>query len=332
MIRSLSTLAFTAAAVLALGTGSASAITFKLATDSGAVGSPTAASMEQWAELIEEGTNGEIEVDIFYQNELGSQQEVFDLHVAGDVDLMINWPITAYDRRIGVIYTPYMVFTWDEALEAYKPGGWINGMLDGIYQDIGLKFFGAWPEGFNGVATRGEYALTVEDAGDLKVRVPPMFPQAETLEAMGYQTASIDWSEVFTAIETGVVDGDAANVIYWDYEYFRDTLDYYVRTKQSFVTGMISMNLDSFENLSDEHRQIVQEAAVKVMEDHFVNGREIDAHYARLAEESGMEYIEPDEEAIKALAEVVRETVWPQMDDQVGPEIMDVVRANASPL
>lgn len=332
MIKSLSTLAFTAAAVLALGTGSASAITFKLATDSGAPGSPTAASMEQWAELIEEGTNGEIEVDIFYQNELGSQQEVFDLHVAGDVDLMINWPITAYDRRIGVIYTPYMVFTWEEALEAYKPGGWINGMLDGIYQDVGLKFFGAWPEGFNGVATRGKYALTVEDAGDLKVRVPPMFPQAETLEAMGYQTASIDWSEVFTSIETGVVDGDAANVIYWDYEYFRDTLDYYVRTKQSFVTGMISMNLGSFESLSEEHQKVVQDAAVKVMEDHFVNGREIDEHYAALAEESGMEYIEPDEETIKELAKVVREKVWPLMEDQVGAEIMDVVQANASPL
>lgn len=332
MIKGVAALAFAAGALLALGSTSAEALTLRLATDSGAPGSPTAASMEQWAELIEEGSNGEITVHIFYQNELGSQQEVFDLHVAGDVDLMINWPITSYDRRIGVIYTPYMVFTWEEALEAYRTGGWINSMLDGIYNDVGLKFFGAWPEGFNGVATRGKYALTPEDAGDLKVRVPPMFPQAETLEAMGYQTASIDWSEVFTSIETGVVDGDAANVVYWDYEYFRDTLDYYVRTKQAFVTGMISMNLMSWESLTDEQQQLVLGAAVQVMEDHFINGREIDEHYARLADESGMTYIEPDEEVIRALAATVREKVWPQMEQEVGAEIMDVVRANAAPL
>ena len=61
----------------------------------------------------------------------------------------------------------------------------------------------------------------------------------------------------------------------------------------------------TWENLSDEHKQIVQDAAVKVMEDHFVNGREIDEHYARLAEESGMTYIEPDEETIRGLAKVV---------------------------
>ena len=332
MMKGVYTLAFALGATLAFGTTSAEALTLRLATDSGAPGSPTAASMEQWADLIETNSNGEIEVQIFYQNELGSQQEVFDLHVAGDVDLMINWPITAYDRRIGLVYTPYMVFSWEEALEAYKPGGWINELMDGIYNDVGLKFFGAWPEGFNGVATRGKYALTIEDARDLKVRVPPMFPMAETLEAMGYQTASIDWSEVFTSIETGVVDGDAANVVYWDYEYFRDTLASYVRTKQAFITGIISINLMTWENLSDEHKQIVQDAAVKVMEDHFVNGREIDEHYARLAEESGMTYIEPDEETIRGLAKVVREKVWPLMEREIGAEIMDAVRANAAPL
>ena len=76
-----------------------------------------------------------------------------DLFVAGDIDMMINWQITAYDERLGVLFTPYMVTSWDEAFEAYKPGGWVNDMLVGIYDDLGLKFFGPWPEGFNGIAS-----------------------------------------------------------------------------------------------------------------------------------------------------------------------------------
>lgn len=320
------------AAVLALTTGGAGAVTLRMATDSGAQGSPTGNSMEQWAQLIEEGTNGEVEVEIFYQNELGGQQEVFDLFVAGDVDLMINWPMTSYDKRIAVLYTPYMFFTWEEAKEAYRPGGWINAMMDEIYQDIGLKFFGAWPEGFNGIATRDSYAMTVEEAGDLKVRVPPTFPLAETVQAMGYQTATIDWGEVFTSIQTGVVDGDAANVIYWDYEYFRDTLDYYNQTKQNFVTGILSMNLQSWESLSEEHQAVVQEAAATVMEEHFTEAQEIDQSYVEKAKESGMEVVAPSEEQLKALAATVREKVWPLLDEEVGTEIMDVVRENAAEL
>lgn len=310
----------------------AAQVTLKMATDSGAKGSPAGNALERWAELIETGSNGEIEIEIFYQNELGGQQEVFDLLVANDVSLMLNWPMTSYDERIAVLYAPYMVLSWDEALEAYRPGGWINRMLDGIYKDIGLKFFGAWPEGFNGIATRGRYATTIEEARGLKVRVAPVFPLAESVQALGYQTATIDWGEVFTAIQTGVVDGDGTNVIYWDYEYFRDTLDYYTLTKQQFITGILSMNLEAFEALTPEQQQLVQDSAVKVMEEQFEAAEALDRSYVEKAKAAGMEYIELTDEQLKALAKTAREVVWPVMEKRIGSEIMETIRANASPL
>jgi TRAP-type C4-dicarboxylate transport system substrate-binding protein len=317
---------------LLLMAGSAQALTLKLATDSGAKGSPAGNAIEAWATAIEDGSKGDIDVQVFYQNELGGQQEVFDLLVAGDVDIMLNWPMTSYDKRISVVYAPYMTFSWDEALAAYKPGGWINGMLDGIYEDMGLKFFGAWPEGFNGVATKGRYAKTVEDAKGLKVRVPPVFPMAETMQALGYQTATIDWGEVFTSIQTGIVDGDSANVIYWDYEYFRDTLDYYTRTKHQFLTGMLSMNLQKWQALSPDQQKLVEASAVGVMEKQFIDARVTDESYVAKAKEAGMEYIEPSNDEIKALAKTVRDTIWPLMEAEVGPEIMKTIRSNAPAL
>ncbi|MBK0399547.1 TRAP transporter substrate-binding protein DctP [Limibaculum sp. M0105] len=326
--------ALLAGAVLAFaGLSSAMAeTTLKLATDSGAKGSPSGDALDRWAALIEEGTNGEVQVDVFYQNELGSQAEVFDLLIAGDVDMMINWPITAYDERLGVLFTPYMVTSWEEALEAYKPGGWVNEMLVGIYADLGLKFFGPWPEGFNGIASKGKYAMTVEEAADLKIRVPAMFPMAESVQALGYQTATIDWSEVFTAIQTGVVDGDGANIIYWDYEYFRDTLDYYNQTKQQFVTGIMTMNAGSWEGLSPEQQEVVANAAVTVMEEAFRDARARDEGYIELAKKAGMTYLEPSDEELRGMAESVRAQVWPLMEERIGSEIMDTIRANASKL
>ncbi|MGX0879372.1 TRAP-type C4-dicarboxylate transport system substrate-binding protein [Roseovarius sp. MBR-154] len=301
----------------------------KLATDSGAKGSPSGDAMDRWATLIEEGTDGDVQVDVFYQNELGSQAEVFDLFVAGDIDMMINWPITAYDERLGVLFTPYMVTSWEEAFEAYKPGGWVNDMLVGIYDDLGLKFFGPWPEGFNGVASANKYAMTEEEAADLKIRVPAMFPMAESVQALGYQTATIDWSEVFTAIQTGVVDGDGANIIYWDYEYFRDVLDYYNHTKMQFVTGVIAMNSQSWDSLSEEHRTVVQDAAMTVMSEAFDQAQERDQYYIDKAQEAGMEYVVPSDEQLAEMAKKVRAEVWPLMEERIGSEIMDTIRENA---
>lgn len=321
-----------AAATACLMSTSAYALTLKLATDSGTQGSPAGDALKKWGELIEQKSNGEIKTKVFYQNELGGQQEVFDLHVAGDVDLMLNWPMTSYDKRIGVIYTPYMTMSWDEALKAYSPGGWVNNMLGGIYSDIGLKFFGPWPEGFNGVGSRGKYALNIADAEGLKVRTMTVFPAPQTMQALGYQTAAIDWGEVYTALQTGVVDGEAGNVIYWDYEYFRDSLDYYVQTKHFFMTGILSGNQETWEGMSEEEQKIVSDAAIEIMNDQFKAAKQQDDHYIAKAQEAGMKYFEPNEEQIREFAKAAREKVWPLMDKEVGAEIMDNIRKNASPL
>lgn len=322
------------AAVFLLGASieDAEATTLRLATDSGTKGSPAGDALETWGQLIEEKSNGEIDVKVYYQNELGGQQEVFDLLVAGGVDMMLNWPMTSYDKRIGVIYTPYMTLSWEEAMEAYRPGGWVNELLGDIYADIGLKFFGPWPEGFNGVASRGKYALTVEDAGDLAVRTMTVFPAPQTMQALGYQTAALDWGEVYTALQTGVVDGEAGNVIYWPYEYFSDLLDYYVHTKHFFMTGILTMNMGSYESLDEAHQQAVREAAIEVMDQQFVAAREQDEHYIAKAQEDGMEYFELSDERLAEFARRAREQVWPQMDEELGSEIMDVIRANATSL
>jgi TRAP-type C4-dicarboxylate transport system substrate-binding protein len=306
----------------------------KMATDSGAKGSPAGNALLRWAELIETGTNGELDVKVFYQNELGGPQDVFDLYIANDINLTLNWPMTSYDPRIAVIYTPYMFTGWDDALDAYRPGGWISGMLATIYTDLGLKFFGAWPEGFNGVATKGKYATSVAAASALKMtlRAAPIFPFPETVQAMGYQTATIDWGEVYPAIQMGVVDGDAANVIYWDYEYFRDTIDFYTHTKQQFNTGILSINQAAWESLSTEHQKIVHDASIIVMEEGFANAQVLDKFYVEKAKAAGITYVELSDEEIAVLAEVVRDKVWPMMEERIGKTTMDTIRANVREL
>ncbi|WP_264214397.1 TRAP transporter substrate-binding protein DctP [Leisingera thetidis] len=307
----------------------ADSVELKIATDSGPKGSPAGDAIEMWARLVEEktaGTEDEIKIDVFYQDELGDQKEVFDLFVVGEVDMMLNWPLTSYDKRLGLRNMPYMFFTWEQAFDAYGPGGWLNKIYDDVHNDQGLKFFGAWPEGFGGVATRGEYATTIEGAKGLKVRVPSNFPNPQTMQAMGYQASAIAWGETFTSIQTGVVDGDAGNVIYWDYEYFRDVLDYYVRTKHTFATGVLSMNQESWDDLNEAQQQAVADAALAVMEKQFEDARARDQHYVEKAIESGMEYIEPTDEEIRALATAAREQVWPLMEEELGAEIVEQVK------
>ena len=323
-----SALAF--AASLAILGSPASATTLKIATDSGAKGSEAGDAIDAWAAKIEEATGGEVKLQIFYQNELGGQQEVFDLLMAGDVDLMLNWPMTSYDQRISLLYTPYMFTTWEEALAAYDDEGWLSSALDGIYADQGLKFMGAWPEGFNGVGTKGGHATSIEAAGRFKVRVPPVSPFTEAVAALGYQTAAIDWGELYSAIQTGVVDGDAANVIFYDYTYFGDILTDWTHTRHQFITGVLTANLESLEKLTPEQQQIVEDTAREVMRDRFDAAKAADDANIEAWKALGHTYVALSDEEVAQLAAVVREKVWPVMQGLLGDELMALVQANTT--
>lgn len=318
------------ASALALGVSSAAhGANLKLVTDSANRDSPTGESLVYWGEKIEEYSNNEIDVELYFQNEIGTQQEVFDLLMGGAIDGMLTWPMTNYDRRIGVVYTPYMLTDWEDALDAYSPDGWLYSAVNNVMNDNGLKFLGPWPEGFNGIASIGECVTELEEKSSVNLRTIPVYPFPQVIQALGYKTAAIDWTELYTALQTGVVDGDAGNVIYHDYEYFNDILDCYVRTKHMFMTAMFLMHNDSFNELSEAHQDAIYRASEEAVEKQFEDGKQTDELYVEKAVEGGMEYVELSSEDLQQNAETVREAIWPEMRSQIGDDLMDVIEENA---
>ncbi|KAA0015859.1 C4-dicarboxylate ABC transporter substrate-binding protein [Salinicola corii] len=307
-------------------------MTIKLATDTGSPDTPQGESLQKLAEIIEsrtKGTDDEIDVQVFYGGELGDQKEVFDLHIVGEIDMMINFPMTSYDSRMGVRNVPYMFVDWDQALDAYKPGGWLNTIYQDIYSDNGLRFFGAYPEGFAGVATADSYATNISEANNTKVRVTANFPNPSTLGAMGYTPVPMTFGEVYTSIQTGVVDGDAGNNIYWTYSYFKDVIDYYVDTRHYFVTAAISMNEKSWEDLDDNQKSIVAEAAEVISREQFENAQKTDAEYRKKAGNAGIKYIDLTEEQMSSMANEVRSDVWPILDKEYPKSLKQAIMENA---
>lgn len=303
---------------------------FILTSEAGDRDSVLGKAMRDWASMIEEKSDGRMDVEVFYQGELGGQQELFDQLVKGNVHLMITWPQTSYDPRIGVNYVPYMVMGWEDAVVAFGDDGWVRKVMDPVYADIGMKYFGPFPEGFGGIATKNRYATSYEEAQGIKVRSQPIFPLPQTVQAMGFEAVPIDWAEVYTSLQTGVVDGDSSNVIYWDYEYFRDQLDYFVQTSHNFSSYSLLMSAKTWEEMDAEDREIVESSASEVIAKQFREAKAEDEKWIAAAQEFGMEYIVPTPEEKAAWVERVRAEVWPQVEEALGSEIMDIIRANAT--
>lgn len=321
--------AFVASAFLAPSVAMASeeAHRFRMVNAEDTADSPAGRGMQRWADLIEERSDGRLTAQVFHQGALGNVSEVFDHMLMGGVDMVIAAPPTTYDNRVGVMSLPYLFLDWEEAQAAWERGGWMNEVVEPIFSDMGLKMFGSYPWGFTGVATRDDYALSLNEAQQksLKVRAIPAFPVPQTVQAMGYHSVPLDWNEVYTAIQTGVVDGDAGNIIYWDYQFFGEILDYFVHTKHFFGQAALMMNQDTWESLDKEDQQIVANAAYEVVDQQFADAQAEDEHWIATAQEGGMEYIELSEEQLAEMAQHVRDVVWQQAEDEFGSELIQEV-------
>lgn len=305
------------------------AVTLKMATQAGAPNDPAGQAISQWASLIEEKTNGEVNVQVYYENELGGSREVFDLHVSGAVDLLINWPSTSYDQRVSVIYTPYMFYDWSTALEAYGNDGWLHKVVDEVYSDINLKFLGVWPEGFAGIGTKKDYDFSAREENKLRIRSMSVYPGTQTLDAMGYSASAIDWAELYTALQTGVVDGDGSNIIYWSLNAFKDVLNHYVSTNHMFTTAMLSINKNAFDKLDDHHKKAIVEASKIISNQQFEKAKKADEENVKEWLSLGKTYYSPSQDELEELANLAREKVWPDMADKLGEDIMSSVLKNS---
>lgn len=300
---------------------------FRMVNAEDTADSPAGRGMQRWADLIEERSDGRLTAQVFHQGALGNVSEVFDHMLMGGVDMVISAPPTTYDSRVGVMSLPYLFLDWDEARAAWERGGWMNDVVEPIFSDMGLKMFGSFPWGFTGVATRDDYAVSLDEAQEkgLKVRSIPAFPVPQTVQAMGYVSVPLDWNEVYTAIQTGVVDGDAGNIIYWDYQFFGEILDYFVHTKHFFGQAALMMNQDTWESLNEEDQQIVASAAYEVVDQQFSDAQEEDEYWIETAQEDGMEYIELSDEELTEMAEHVREVVWAEAEEEFGAELIESI-------
>jgi TRAP-type C4-dicarboxylate transport system substrate-binding protein len=285
-----------------------------------------------FSELLEDLSNGAMVVDYHPGGDLGDYIQQFEQAMRGGIPMTLTGPATDMEARLNIGYLAYVVDDWDSARELYGPGGSMIEIMGNVLDELNLELIGMIPGGFGGIAVRKGVdrrpTSFPEDAEGFKMRVPPFEIGVKRFDAWGFSPMPIPYSELYTALQLGTVDGRSFGPPTEIIE-MRDAISAYIRTRDYFDTSIWVANKDWLAGLTDEQRGWIDQAAETALTAAWEEGERKEREDLERIKEYGIEVIELTPEELENAKAIVYETEWPWMATIVGEDLMADVRKAA---
>lgn len=314
------------AASLALS-GSVMADTWKMALGDAAGGTQHELG-KTFAELVEQKTEGEVTVDLFPNGQLGSEQDTVNNASMGLLDLSvlaIN-NITPFSPTVGVMTLPYVIQSPEDA-RTLTQGAIGEELTRNTIRDAGVRILGWAYSGCRRLTNSAMPVATPADLDGLVIRVPKNEIMISAYQSWGVNPNPLAWSETFTALQQGVVDGQDNPYITIDAMKFYEVQDHVTESCYVFSMEPLIISEGKFQSLDPELQELVLDAGQEATDHSYEYLLETEASIKeRLVQEHGMEITQPadgEQEWIELAT-----GIWPDFYDSIGgKEKLDQVLA-----
>ena len=277
---------------------------------------------KRFAADVAEATEGKVKIKIYPASSLGDYTVVQERVGLGAIDMAVQPPASSADKRFQVVYMPYLVKTWDDAQKVFAKGSPMRQTVADLYGAQGIKVLGAWPVYFGGISLNKE----IDNAADptvmkgAKLRVPPIKTFQLTADNIGFIGSPLPFSEAFTAVQTGVVDGVMGSGAEGYYASFRDVTKSYLPINTHFEMWYLIISDEVFSELDETHQEKLMAAAEKFENSRWETARADQSKNEQLLAKAGATIVPVSNEQIEATAKIVREKVWPEVINDIGAE------------
>ena len=255
-------------------------------------------------EYIEANSNGELTVTLYPANQLGDWTQVFDELMMGSIDMAISNMPETYNPILGISSLAYMTYDYDSARKVFSPDSFLNSAFDEALGELGIKFFGFSVSGYDGVGTKGEIKNPLEIGADkgYLIRVPSLDVIKYPLEHIGFRTSSIPYTDTYSSIQTGVVDGWIGAPPYQHYLGFRDVENYYYAYNSLIEAFGIMVSKATWDTLTPEQQTVVTEALQQAAASSIDDAEKGDEQYMQMMEDKGMTIVRFTPEELETIA------------------------------
>ena len=225
-----------------------------------AEGHPQIDSLKLFQEKIEKGSNGEIKVEIYPSSQLGSEEAFIDSVKRGIVEMGVPGMMTSKDLpKIAIAEMPFRFDGWDHVQKALLgPIG--EEIVDGYLEASGARVLAWTVNGFREFSSK--FLIdSFDDLKDMRLRDPGVEYYVKMAEAFGANPTPMPFSELYSALETGVVDGQDNPYPTVRASGLWEVQPYLLESRHIFSPNLWIVNEKFFQKLPENYQKLVLSAA-----------------------------------------------------------------------
>ena len=264
---------------------------------------------EQLGKYLEEMSNGAIDFQFFPSSQLGDKVQSMEGLRNGSIELTEGaaTDLEAFSEIWSVFALPFLFNSGADAIRVVTDPR-VADILNKDAEANGLKIIGWWNLGERSILNTKRPVTTPEDLSGVKIRVMQSPMLAKSITAMGATGVPMAWSEVYTAVQQGTIDGLENNPPVLAANKMYEVAKYLSLTQQFIIPDPQLVSLKVFEAVSPELQGAILKAGQASQEDFNAKWEAATQADLQLLKDNGVQINEVDKAAF-------REAVTPLVEE-----------------
>jgi tripartite ATP-independent transporter DctP family solute receptor len=296
-----------AALVLLAATFAAPSFAAPLELKFGHVGGPGSlfeVSAEEFAKRANAKLGDKAKVIVFGSSQLGGDKELLQKLKLGTIDFALPSTVMSTESDLfGVFEMPYLVKDREHMKRIEKEIFW--SQLAPTVEAKGLKVLAVWENGYRHITNSKRPIRTPEDLQGIKLRVPEGKWRVRMFQAYGANPSPMKLSEVFVALQTGVMDGQENPFTQIHSSKFQEVQKYLSLTGHVYTPAYITAGKKRWDSLPADVRKILEDTAKETQAFVYASAEKFDNELLDKMKAAGMQVNEVDKAAFVKASKVV---------------------------
>ena len=223
---------------------------------------------QRFADAVEEGTNGEVVVEVFPAEQIAGLRQGAEAVQLGTVDFAWSdfGTLANFRPEYGFVSLPF-IFESDAHFNAVFNGEVGEELREDVKANLGIEPLGYGNAGFRVIVTKDNPVHGPEDLEGVRIRVPEVPIYVNAFRAVGANPTPMAWGEVYTAAQTGVIDAVENPAEGLAVASLEEVMNHLSNTRHIMTDVSLFANSAMLEGLSPEHQEVIRQAAAEAVAD-----------------------------------------------------------------